>query len=126
MLRSLSFAENSPDAGATSIATRLDGAVRIFLGDLRTIDDLLCRPRLTVEKGVLASILANLSSAFDVLSEPLSCPSPAFACWQHLQLALDCLTRLADEICGNCVQHAYTPRLIFWMDRVQNSSRRIH
>lgn len=34
--------------------------------------------------------------------------------------------RGAEDICGNCVPHAYTPRLNFWIDRTQDTSHRIH
>lgn len=108
------------------IATRLDSAVLLFLGELRTTHDLLYQPRLLVEEGVLGSILANLASALDVLAELLACLPSEFARSQPFELALGNLTRLADDICGSCVPHAYTPRLTFWMDRIQNTSRRIH
>jgi voltage-gated potassium channel Kch len=108
------------------IATRLDSAVLLFVGELRTTHDLLYQPRLAVEEGVLGSILAGLSSALDVLAELLSCLPSDFARSQPFELALANLTRLADEICGSCVPHSYTPRLTFWMDRIQNTSRRIH
>jgi hypothetical protein len=108
------------------ISTRLDSAVLLFLGELRTTHDLLYQPRLMVEEGVLASILANLSSALEVLAELLTCLPAEFARSQPLEISLQNLTRLAADICGNCVPHAYTPRLVFWMDRIQNTSRRIH
>jgi hypothetical protein len=60
------------------IATRLDSAVLLFLGELRTAHDLLYQPRLLVEEGVLGSILANLASALDVLAEGLTCLPPGF------------------------------------------------
>lgn len=79
-----------------------------------------------MEEGVLGSILANLSSALDVLAELLTCLPQEFARSQPFELALGNLTRLAHDICGSCVPHAYTPRLTFWMDRIQNTSGRIH
>ena len=108
------------------IATRLDSAVLLFAGELRTTHDLFYQPRLTVEEGVLGSILANLSSALDVLAELLTCLPQEFARSQPIELALGNLTRLAHDICGSCVPHAYTPRITFWMDRIRNTSGRIH
>jgi hypothetical protein len=108
------------------IATRLDSAVLLFVSELRTTHDLLYQPRLAVEEGVLGSILADLSSALDVLAELLTCLPQEFARSQPLEIALANLTRLAEEICGSCVPHVYTPRLTFWMDLIQNASRRIH
>jgi hypothetical protein len=108
------------------IATRLDSAALLFLAELRTTHDLLYQPRLMVEEGVLASILANLASALEVLAELLTCLPTEFARSQPLEIALESLTRLSQDICGSCVPHAYTPRLTFWMDRIQDTSRRIH
>ncbi len=74
---------------------------------------------------MLASILANLSSALDVLAQLLACLPASFARSQPLEIARGNLTRLAADICGNCVPHDYTPRLVFWMDRIHDTSRRI-
>jgi Ion channel len=108
------------------IAIRLDSAVLLFVGELRTTHDLLYQPRLAVEEAVLGSILAGLSSALNVLAELLACLPPDFARSQSFELALGNLTRLAEDICGSCVPHSYTPRLIFWMDRIQDTARRLH
>ena len=107
------------------IARRLDSTVLLFLAELRTTHDLLYQPRLMVEEGVLASILANLASALEVLAELLACLPAEFARSQPLEIALESLTRLSQDICGSCVPHAYTPRLTFWMDHIQDTSRRI-
>lgn len=107
------------------IATQLDSAVLLFLGELRATHDLLYQPRLMVEEGVLAGILAELSSALEVLAELLACLPPEFTRSQPFEIALHNVVRLSAEICGNCVPHAYTPRLTFWMDRIQNTSHRI-
>lgn len=107
------------------IATQMDSAVLLFLAELRTTHDLLYQPRLAVQEGVLAAILADLASALEVLSELLTCLPHDFERSQPLQIALGAVSSLADDICGKCVPHAYTPRLVFWMDRVQNASRKI-
>jgi hypothetical protein len=107
------------------IATQLDSAVLLFSAELRATHDLLYQPRLMVEESVLGGILAELASALEVLAELLACLPPEFARSQPLEIALHNLVRLSDEICGSCVPHAYTPRLTFWMDRIQNTSRRI-
>jgi hypothetical protein len=107
------------------LGIQLDSVVLVFLSELRTTHDLLYQPRLMVEEGVLASILANLASALEVLAELLTCLPSEFARSQPFEISLQNLTRLAADICGNCVPHAYTPRLVFWMDRIQNTSRRI-
>ena len=113
------------DASLNTIGTRLDSSVIIFLTEMRSIHDLLYQPRLIVEEGVLSSILANLSSALTVLSELLQHLPPAFVRSEPLDVALENLTRLAGEICSNCVPHGYTPRLVFWMDRIQSTAATI-
>ncbi len=107
------------------IATRLESATRIFNGEMRAIHDLLYQRQLVVEERVLAAILANLYSALTVLSELLQSLPPTFVRSQLLAFGLDGLTRLAEEICGSCVPHEYTPRLVFWMDRIQATARTI-
>ena len=107
------------------ISTRLESAVLLFFGELRTTRDLLYQPRLAVEEGVLAGILATLASAMSVLSELLMCLPADFSRSQPLTITLERLTLLAEEICGECVPHTYTPRLVFWMDRIQATARKI-
>lgn len=113
------------DASLNTIGTRLDSSVIIFLGEMRSIHDLLYQPRLLVEEGVLSSILANLSSALTVLSELLQHLPPAFVRSEPLDVALENLTRLAADICSNCVPHGYTPRVVFWMDRIKATAATI-
>jgi Ion channel len=108
------------------IGTRLDSAVLLFVAELRTTHDLLYQPKLMVEEVVLSSILANLASALDVLAELLACLPSDFTRSDPLQIALHSGMRIAEDICGSCVPHDYTPRLIFWMDRIQSTSRKIH
>ena len=107
------------------MSTRLDSAVLLFVGELRTTRDLLYQPRLVVEEGVLAAILATLASALNVLADLLACLPPDFSRSQPFTITLDLLTDLAKEICGECVPHSYTPRLVFWMDRIQATAQRI-
>jgi len=107
------------------ISTRLESAALLFLGELRTTRDLLYQPRLMVEEGVLAAILATLASALSVLSDLLASLPPEFSRSQPFMITLDRLTALAQEICGECVPHTYTPRLVFWMDRIQATARQI-
>jgi hypothetical protein len=78
-----------------------------------------------VKEDALASILANLSPALEVSAELLVCLPADFSRSQPMEIALISLIRLAGDICGNCVPHDYTPRLVFRMDRIQVTSRRI-
>jgi len=110
---------------AQRLGRQLESALLLFLGELRASRDLLYQPRLMVEEGVLAGILANLASALEVLAELLTCLPADFPRSQPFEITLKALARLAEDICGSCVPHAYTPRLTFWMDRIQNTARRI-
>jgi len=116
----------TPTVPLRRVGTRLHSAVWLFLSELRTTHELLYQPRLQVEEIVLASILGNLASALDVLAELMTCLPAEFTRTEHLEIALGSLTRTAEDICGNCVPHEYTPRLVFWMDRIQETARRIH
>lgn len=107
------------------ITTQLESAGLLFLGELRTTRDLLYQPRLVVEEGVLAAILATLASALGVLADLLACLPPEFSRSQPFTITLDRLTGLAKDICGQCVPDSYTPRLIFWMDRIHATASRI-
>ena len=91
------------------ITTRLESAVILFLGEARTTRDLLYQPRLMVEEGVMAAILATLASAMNVLAELLEQMPSEFSRSQPLTITLSRLTGLAQEICGECVPHTYTP-----------------
>jgi rhodanese-related sulfurtransferase len=115
----------APHANLQRVSTRLDSAALIFLSEMRAIHDLLYQPRLAVEEGVLASILATLASALSVFSELLQGLPAEFGRSQPLAIAIENLTRMADEICGTCMTHDYTPRLVYWMDRIQATARTI-
>jgi hypothetical protein len=125
-LLELSALCETPSVPLRRLATRLHSAVWLFLSELRTTHELLYQPRLQVEEIVLASILGNLASALEVLAELMGCLPEDFTRTDHFDIALGSLTRTAEDICGNCVPHEYTPRLIFWMDRIQETARRIH
>jgi potassium channel LctB len=118
-------AMSETNAPLNRITTRLESAVILFSGELRTTRDLLYQPRLMVEEGVMAAILATLASAMNVLAELLALLPPEFSRSQPLTITLDRVTGLAEEICGECVPHSYTPRLVFWMDRIQATAKRI-
>jgi rhodanese-related sulfurtransferase len=107
------------------IAVRLDSSVIIFLGEMRTTHDLLYQPRLAVEERALSPILANTSSALTILSDLLTHLPPGFVRSEPLQVALVNLQRLAEEICSDCMPYDYTPRLVFWMNRIEATARKI-
>jgi Ion channel len=118
-------AMSETNAPLNRITTRLESAVILFSGELRTTRDLLYQPRLMVEEGVMSAILATLASAMNVLAELLALLPPEFSRSQPLTITLARVTGLAEEICGECVPHTYTPRLVFWMDQIQATAKRI-
>ena len=94
-------------APLNGIGTRLDSSALIFLGEMRSIHDLLYQPRLVVEEGVLGSILAHLASALTVMSELLA----AFAARVcALAAAGDC-ARKPDAPCRGHLQQLRPPQL---------------
>jgi Ion channel len=115
----------SPNPPTTQIARRLESAALVFQSELRTTHDLLYQPRLMVEEGVMASILAALASALNILSDALACLPPGVPRSNPLEIVLKNVTSLATGICGECVPHQYTPRLIFWMDRIHATASRL-
>jgi hypothetical protein len=99
---------------------RVESAAMIFVGELRAVHDLLYRPQQTPDEPVLEAILAGLASVFRDFNELLHCANadhmrrpPA------LRSSLDTMSRLAGEICGDCVPRQYAPALRKWMDQIQ-------
>jgi len=107
------------------VSARLESAAMVFAGELRAIHDLLYRPQRAPAEPVLEAILAALAGAFRELTELLACLPTTFVRSTTLDGSLRIMARLADEICGECVPHAYAPALTMWMDRVQEAARRI-
>jgi hypothetical protein len=99
---------------------RVEGSAMIFVGELRAVHDLLYRPQQTPDETVLEALLAGLTSVFREFTELLACVnvggyprSPALAA------SLAAMTRLAREICGDCVPREFAPALRTWMDEIQ-------
>ncbi len=99
---------------------RVESAAMVFVGELRAVHDLLYRPQDTPEEAVLEAILAGLASVFREFNELLTCVQaqraerpPALAA------SLKTMSRLAREICGDCVPREFAPALRSWMDQIQ-------
>ena len=107
------------------VAARLESAVLVFGGELRAIHALLYNPQHAPEEAVLEAILVALASALRTLSDVLTCLPPALERPQALQSALKTICALADDICAECVPQVYAPTLTTWMDRVQETARKI-
>ncbi len=107
------------------VGVRLESAALVFAGELRAIHDLLYRPQWAPEEAVLGAILASLAASLRELTELLARLPSDFGRSDALDGALRGLARLAQEICGECVPRAYAPGLRVWMDRIQETARRI-
>ena len=99
---------------------RVESAAMVFVGELHAVHDLLYRPQDTPEEAVLEAILAGLVSVFREFNELLLCvqaqraqQSPA------LSASIKVMSRLAREICGDCVPREFAPSLRTWMDQIQ-------
>lgn len=116
-LQSLAAGCADPTHAPPRTLARLESAVTVFVGELRTIHDLLYRPQETPDEQVLEGILANLKTAFEELLELVRCLGPRRS--PLLERNLAATTRLASEICGECVPRQYAPDLKALMDDVQ-------
>jgi ion channel len=99
---------------------RVESAAMVFVGELHAVHDLLYRPQDTPEEAVLEAILAGLASVFREFNELLTCVQaqraerpPALAA------SMRTMSRLAREICGDCVPREFAPVLRTWMDQIQ-------
>lgn len=104
---------------------RAESAVAVFVGELETVHDLLYRPQQTPAEAVLESILANLAAAMRELHDLIRCLPRAHGAAGAPLSSLGSVTRLASEICGECVPRQYAPDLKKWMDQIQDIARRL-
>jgi hypothetical protein len=99
---------------------RVESASMIFVGELHAVHDLLYRPERAPGETELEALLAGVVSVFREFIELMACAqlkpgdrTPAFAA------SLRTMTRLAREICGDCVPREFAPALKTWMDQIQ-------
>ena len=112
-----------PPPAATA---RLESIAMIFVGELHAVHDLLYRPQQTPEEPVLEAILASLASVFREFNELIRCVHAERAERRLvLRASLETMSRLAGEICGDCVPRQYAPALRTWMDQIQEAARDI-
>jgi hypothetical protein len=105
---------------------RVESAAMVFVGELHAVHDLLYRPQETPEEAVLEAILAGLTSVFREFNELLACVHaqrsdrpPA------LVTSVTTMSRLAREICGDCVPRQFAPSLRTWMDQIQRMAAEV-
>ena len=107
------------------LGARLESSVLLFSGELRTIHDLLYQPRNLPPEPILAAILASLFSSLQSLCVVLECLPQDFHRPYALARSLVTVSRLADEICADCVPQVYTENLRNWMDRIHELAARV-
>jgi Ion channel len=107
------------------VGVRLESAVLVFGVELRAIHALLYSPQHAPEEVVLEAILVGLASALRTLGEVLSCLPIGFVRSATLESALRNISALAEDICAECVPQVYAVALTVWMDRIQETARKI-
>jgi ion channel len=105
---------------------RVESAAMVFVGELHSVHDLLYRAHDTPEETVLEAILAGLASVFREFLDLLICVrgqrgerSPLLAA------SIEAMSRLARDICGDCVPKQFAPSLRNWMDEIQRLAGRV-
>lgn len=99
---------------------RVESAAMVFVGELHAVHDLLYRPQDTPEEAELEAILAGLASVFREFNELLMCVQAQRAERPPvLRASVRTMSRLAREICGDCVPREFAPALRTWMDQIQ-------
>lgn len=105
---------------------RVESAAMVFVGELHAVHDLLYRPQDTPEEAVLEAILAGLVSVFREFNELLSCVQAQRAERPPaLSASVKTMSRLAREICGDCVPRQFAPALRTWMDQIQRMAAEV-
>jgi potassium channel LctB len=99
---------------------RAESAAMVFVGELHAVHDLLYRPQEQPEEAVLEAILAGLASVFREFVELLACIGAQRAGREPaMSSSVAAMSRLAREICGDCVPRELAPSLKIWMDQIQ-------
>jgi hypothetical protein len=110
----------APAVSTEQVRARADSASGMCLAELRTIHGLLYRPQEMPEEVTLEGILASLAIVLRELRAMVQCLDSRSP---YLSRNLDALSRLAVEICGECVPRRYTAHLREWMDEIQAVAR---
>jgi hypothetical protein len=121
-LQSIAQLCRTPEVPEEQIRVRVDSASGICLAELRTIHALLYRPQDTPGEALLEGILASLAGVMQELRDLVACLSSRSP---YLTRNIEALTRLADEICADCVPRRYASNLGEWMNRIQSVAREL-
>ena len=114
------------------VMPRIESVIMVFVGELKSIHDLLHRPHEypleTMLESMLASLAANLRQLRDLLdrSPEGSDPADSFAALAFnavLKPHLKSIHRLAADICRECMQGKHVAELKDWVDQIQTLSQ---
>jgi potassium channel LctB len=124
-LQSIAAMCADPQARPAEAMIRTESAASVFLGEMRTVHDLLYRPQQIPEEEVLESILANVAAGCRELGDLLACLPPGYPRSHAMNGTLHSMMVLAHEICGECVPRDYAADLRYWMDEIQRQADRL-
>ena len=114
-----------PNVRPTEAMIRAESAASVFLGEMRTVHDLLYRPQQVPEEEVLESILANVAAGCHEMGDLLACLPPSAVRSHAMDGTLQSMAIMAREICGECVPRRYAADLRYWMDQIQHEAERL-
>ena len=115
----------NPEVRPSETMIRSESAASVFLGEMRTVHDLLYRPQQIPEEEVLESILASVASGCRELGDLLTCLPVNYPRSHAMTATLHAMAVLANDICGECVPRVYAADLRYWMDEIQREARRL-
>jgi hypothetical protein len=119
-LQGIALLCRTPSVPTEQIRARADSASGMCLAELRTIHGLLYRPQELPEEVTLEGILASLAIVLRELRAMVQCLDSRSP---YLTRNLNGLSRLAVEICADCVPRRYTQTMRDWMDEIQAVAR---
>lgn len=124
-LQSIAAMCADPQVRPTEAMIRAESAASVFLGEMRTVHDLLYRPQQVPEEEVLESILANVAAGCHEMGDLLACLPQSAVRSHSMTGTLNSMSVMAREICGECVPRHYAADLRYWMDQIQHEADRL-
>src|SRR5262245_37092899 len=97
----------------------LESSSMVFAGELHAVHDLLYRPQQVPDEQVMQSLLSTLASCMRQFARLADAREVGVAPSPLLRENLHVMSRLAAEVCGECVPREYAPELKHLMDEIQ-------
>ncbi|MFN7965183.1 MAG: potassium channel family protein [Acidobacteriota bacterium] len=105
--------------------SRWESLTLVLIGEIRIVHDLLYKTQQHVDEPVLETLLINLAACLTEMREIARCGGAAASRTGPMGQNLVTLSRLSEEICGECVPRQYAPELKVTMDRIQAVGREL-